>query len=252
MGTFSNTIANAALDAVCRNTALAIAAVYVQLHTGDPGSAGTSNVSGWGSRVQATFGTAATGPTISNTAAVTFSSAPVGANGETITHISLWSASSAGTFLGSDDITSATLATGDNVNFAIGDIDLTLTGDLSDTVAAAILNAVCRNTSYANAAVYVQLHTGAPGSAGTSNVAGNSTRQAVTFGTGAASRAISNTAAPSWSAVGTAETYTYVSIWSASSGGTFLASDQLPGSGYAVTTVDDFSLPVGDIDLTIT
>lgn len=249
MGTFSDGIANSALDALCRNTALAIAAVHVQLHTGAPGSAGTGNVAAWNTRTAATFGTAATGPAISNTAACTFTSAPAV---ETITAVTFWSASTSGTFLGSHTITSATLAIGDNLNFAIGELDLTISGDLSDTAAAAILNAIARNTSYSNAAMYVQLHTGAPGSAGTSNVAGNSTRQAITFGTAAASRAISNTAAPAWTAVGTAETYTYASVWSASTAGTYLGSDQLPGAGYAVTAVDDFSLPIGDIDLTIT
>lgn len=249
MGTFSDGIANSALDALCRNTSLAIAAVYVQLHTGAPGSAGTSNVAAWSTRVQATFGTAAASAAISNTSACTFTSAP---GVETITAVSFWSASTSGTFLGSHTITSATLAIADNLNFAIGELDLTITGDLSTAVCNAILDAVARNTSYANAAVYVQLHTGAPGSAGTSNVAGNSTRQAITFGTAAASRAISNTTAPAWTAVGTAETYTYASIWSASTAGTYLGSDQLSGAGYAVTAVDDFSLPIGDIDLTIT
>jgi hypothetical protein len=99
--------------------------------------------------------------------------------------------------------------------------------------------------------IWVKLHTGDPGSAGTSNAATNATRVQATFGSAAASRAISNTAAVSWTNVSTTETYTHVSLWSASSGGTFLGRDDLSSSA-AVTAGDNFSIPIGDLDLTIT
>ncbi len=121
---------------------------------------------------------------------------------------------------------------------------------LSDTVRNAFLNALCRNTSYANAAVWVQLHTGDPGAAGTSNAAGNTTRQQATFGTVASGGAISNTVAVAWTAVSTTETYAYVSLWSASTSGTFLGSGALTQSK-SVNAGDNFSLPIGDVDLAI-
>jgi len=71
------------------------------------------------------------------------------------------------------------------------------------------------------AAFYVQLHIGDPGAAGTSNVAANTTRKLVTFGSAAAAGAISNTADIEWLAVPNLETYTHVSFWSASGAGTF-------------------------------
>jgi hypothetical protein len=43
MGTFSDLVANSFLDAVARNVSYAEAAVWVKLHLGDPGSAGTTN-----------------------------------------------------------------------------------------------------------------------------------------------------------------------------------------------------------------
>ena len=89
-------------------------------------------------------------------------------------------------------------------------------GTFSDLVANSWLDAVCRNTAYAEAAVYVQLHLGDPGSAGTANPAANTTRQAATFGTGATGRAISNTAAVEWTSVPNTETYTWISLWDAS------------------------------------
>ena len=107
-----------------------------------------------------------------------------------------------------------------------------------------------RATYTANAAVYAKLHTGDPGAAGTNNAATETTRQAVTFGSAAASGAISNTAAVEWTNVAATETVTHVSFWTASSGGTFLGSDDLSSSA-AVTAGDTFRIPVGDLDVTV-
>jgi hypothetical protein len=114
-----------------------------------------------------------------------------------------------------------------------------------------ILDALCRNVSYANAAVWVKLHLGDPGAAGTSNAAANTTRQQGTFGSAAASGAISNTAAIEWTSVPNTETYSHISLWSASSGGTFLGSDDLSSTA-PVTAGDTFRIPVGDLDVTVT
>jgi len=124
-------------------------------------------------------------------------------------------------------------------------------GTFSDTVANEWLDALARNDSYANAAVWVQLHTGDPGSAGTANVAGETDRVQATFGSAASGRAISNTAVIEWLAVSNTETYTWVSLWSASTSGTFLGRDDLSSSA-AVTAGDTFRIPIGDLDLTIT
>lgn len=122
-------------------------------------------------------------------------------------------------------------------------------GTFSDTVANAWLDTL-RNTAAQFAACYVKLHTGDPGSAGTSNAATETTRQAATL-SAAASRATTNSAAIEWTNVSTTETYTWVSLWSASSGGTFLGRDDLSSSA-AVTAGDTFRIPAGDLDLTIT
>ncbi len=125
-------------------------------------------------------------------------------------------------------------------------------GTIADASANQMLDALVGRTTYtANAAFYVKLHIGDPGSAGTSNAAGETTRQVVTFGSAAATRAISNTAAVEWTNVSTSETYTWVSFWTASSGGTFLGRDDLSSSA-AVTAGDTFRIPIGDLDLTIT
>lgn len=122
-------------------------------------------------------------------------------------------------------------------------------GTFADGVANSFLDAFARNVSYANAAVWVKLHTGDPGSAGTSNAATETTRQQATFGSAAASRAISNTAVIEWLNVSTTETYTWISLWTASTAGTFLGRDDLSSSA-AVTAGDTFRIPIGDLDLT--
>jgi len=92
----------------------------------------------------------------------------------------------------------------------------------------------------APAAVYAKLHTGDPGEAGTSNAAGETTRQAVEFGA-ASSGVISLSNSPSWTNVSTSETYSYVSLWDNVSAGNCLGSGALT-SPVAVTAGDTFNL----------
>ncbi len=108
-----------------------------------------------------------------------------------------------------------------------------------------MLDALLRNVSYAVAAAWVKLHIGDPGAAGTSNAAGETTRKQVTCGTSAASGTISNTAALDWTNVSTSEYYTHFSLWTASTGGTFLASGTITGS--AVGAGNEFVIEIGGL-----
>lgn len=99
---------------------------------------------------------------------------------------------------------------------------------------------------------FAQLHVGAPGAAGTSNPAGETTRSAI--GTLTAAAVVSNVAGKSnsaainWTSVTTAETYSHVSIWSAATSGTFLGSGAITASAVAVG--DNFQIPIGDLTIT--
>lgn len=124
-------------------------------------------------------------------------------------------------------------------------------GVFSDAVVHGWLDALARGTPYDNDEVWLKLHLGDPGAAGTANPAVETTRKQATFGSAAASRAISNTVAAEWTNVSTTETYTWVSMWSASTGGTFLGRDDLSSSA-AVEAGDTFRIPIGDLDLTVT
>lgn len=104
-------------------------------------------------------------------------------------------------------------------------------------------------TSTAPTEVWIQLHTADPGAAGTTAVAGNATRKDLTAAMGtAASGAITNTSAVTWTTgeVDTSEDYTHWSLWTASTVGTFLCSGTMTAN--AVTTGDEFTIPVGDLD----
>lgn len=105
-------------------------------------------------------------------------------------------------------------------------------------------------SSFTVSTPYIQLHTGDPGAAGTSNVAGNATRKLVSFGA-ASGGAIANDAAIEWTTgeVDTSEDYTHWSLWTAATDGTFVLSGTMTAN--AVVSGDEFSIPVGDLDLTL-
>jgi hypothetical protein len=93
------------------------------------------------------------------------------------------------------------------------------------------------------AGTFVQLHTANPGAAGTTAVsAGSATRVAATFNASSAGSALalSGSVGP-WTNGGTSETLTDISVWTASSGGTFLFSVALSASK-AWASGDTFTL----------
>ena len=106
----STAVANSALGTITGTDA-----AYVQLHTGGPGSAGTSNVSSVTTRQATTGWGSASGGSISISGTPTWTSWG-GSNGEVVTDISLWSASSSGTFGFSMTLSSSvTMDTGDSL-----------------------------------------------------------------------------------------------------------------------------------------
>lgn len=102
-------VADAALS-----TIIGTDANYVQLHTGDPGTAGTSNVSSVTTREAVTWGSPSAGSVAASNEPAWTSWA--GTNGETDTDISFWSASTSGTFGMSMQLTSSVVMdTGDSL-----------------------------------------------------------------------------------------------------------------------------------------
>ncbi len=118
-------------------------------------------------------------------------------------------------------------------------------------VANSFLDALGNATNYtAPTGFYVKLHLGDPGAAGAGSPAVETTRQSASMAA-AASGAITNDAAVTWTNVSTSETYSHVSFWSAAAAGTFLGSDDLAVSR-AVTAGDTFTIAIGDLDMSFT
>lgn len=95
-------------------------------------------------------------------------------------------------------------------------------------------------TSYAAAGTYLQLHTGDPGEAGTSNAATETTRKAVSFAA-ASGGSMTSSATVEWTNVAATETYSHWSLWDASSAGNCLWSGGLASSA-SVTAGDTFQI----------
>ncbi len=98
-------------------TFTAPATIFSQIHTsaGDPGSAGTANVSSTTTRQATAFGAASAGSMAATTLPSWTSWA--GTSPETVAHLSLWSASTSGTFYASVALTaSKTVQTGDSLS----------------------------------------------------------------------------------------------------------------------------------------
>lgn len=113
-------LVNAAKNAMLDE--LATVAVFVSLHTADPGTTGTNEVTGGSpayARKAITWNAASAGALDSSNAPVFDVPA-----GTTITHVGLWSASSGGTFYGSFDITDETF--GAQGTYTLSDADVTL------------------------------------------------------------------------------------------------------------------------------
>ena len=129
MSSFSDALEDNVLNHYFRNIAsIGTATVHLSLHTtpgpSDTGGPNELAVANGYARQAITFG-AASGGVISNTGAVSFTAS--GAAWGDIIAVGIWTASTAGTMLAWDGITTATVGDGDTINFAIGQISITLT-----------------------------------------------------------------------------------------------------------------------------
>jgi hypothetical protein len=123
MAGFSDFAEVAVLDAAFNNTSFAGGAtIYMKLHVGDPGDAGTANAATETTRKAVSFGPAGSGA-ISSDSEVQWTSYPAA---EDVTFFSLWDNLTAGNCLFTGTVTANALGIGDTLTFASGDIDLTL------------------------------------------------------------------------------------------------------------------------------
>jgi hypothetical protein len=124
---YSNYLEDKVLDHAFLGSALTQpSAIWVKLHTGDPGEAGTSNAASETTRKQVTSFAAASGGSKASSAAISWTNYPAT---ETISYVSLWDASTAGNCLGSGAVSPSVAMTGPGSNtltIASGSITITL------------------------------------------------------------------------------------------------------------------------------
>jgi len=97
--------------------------------------------------------------------------------------------------------------------------------------------------------VYVKMHIGAPGDAGTTNAAAETDRKQADFGAASAGVA-SNSAEIEWLNVSDTETWSHYSIWDDVSAGNCLLTGALNASR-SLTAGDDAKFAVGALTVTI-
>ena len=118
---------NGWLNALFNATSFNIAQAYIQLHTAEPGAAGTTAVAAETRRMAVSFGApsapAAGVITISNDVQVQYTNI---SGTQDAANYSLWDAATSGNFLGSGVINANAYTAGDTLTFAVGDIDISL------------------------------------------------------------------------------------------------------------------------------
>lgn len=103
-------------------------AVYVSLHTGDPGTAGSNEASGGGyARQSVSFINSGSNPTVAaNGGVIQFPQAS--ASWGTVTHFGIWSAATGGSYLGGEAVDeSKAIGVGDVARWDVG--TLTVSAD---------------------------------------------------------------------------------------------------------------------------
>lgn len=121
---------------------------------------------------------------------------------------------------------------------------------ISNYLEVALLDAVTNSTAYDNAGgMFVKLHIGDPGEAGTSNAAGETTRKQLTNAASSAG-VFTSVNDLAWTNVSTSETISHVSVWDDVSAGNCLWVGALTASK-ALIAGDSFTIPTGSFTLTL-
>jgi hypothetical protein len=119
-----------------------------------------------------------------------------------------------------------------------------MTVGLSATTANGIVDGIGSGT------IYVKLHTADPGASGATAASANTTRVQSTRASASAGSSAQSGTAPSWASWASgSETISHISLWTASTAGTFLGSAALTASK-AVANGDTLTLSTLTIALT--
>ena len=120
---------------------------------------------------------------------------------------------------------------------------------LSSFLADKFLDAVGNANAYSATNVYVKLHVGDPGSAGTSNPATETTRKIASF-SAASAGVLTTDAALTWTNIAGSEDATFFSVWDNLTAGNFLFSGTISGNAY--TAGDTYVIESGSLTASLT
>jgi hypothetical protein len=118
----------------------------------------------------------------------------------------------------------------------------------SSYLADNLLDAVGNAAAFSVADVYVQLHVGDPGAAGTSNVATETTRQSASF-SAASAGVLTTDAALNWVNILGSQDATFFSVFDSATAGNFLFSGVISGNPY--TAGDTYTIEAGSLTATL-
>lgn len=117
---YSNLAENAINEAICNNTPLAVAQLYLKLHVGDPGEDCTANPAVETTRKSVSFGASAAGTALNDALVGPWTNV---AATEVYSHASLWDAAVAGNPWMYGALTIAkSIGAGDSFDFAVGEV----------------------------------------------------------------------------------------------------------------------------------
>lgn len=119
---------------------------------------------------------------------------------------------------------------------------------LSPFVANGWLDALGNSTPFSVGAVWVQLHVGDPGAAGTANPATETARRQVSFAAASGASLVSD-ADVSWVNISGGQDAEFFSAWSAATTGNFLFSGTIVSDAY--TAGDTFTIPSGSLSVSL-
>lgn len=111
------------------------------------------------------------------------------------------------------------------------------------------LDALGNDTAFAVTSCFVQLHVGDPGTAGTANVATETTRKAIPFAA-ASNGTMASNADITWTNISGSQDATYFTAWDGITGGTFLFSGTITGNAY--TAGDTYTIASGSLTTSLT
>lgn len=96
---------------------------------------------------------------------------------------------------------------------------------------------------------WIKLHTAAPGAAGTTNAATETTRKQVTWAA-ASGGSVANSVAVTWTSIAGSQDATHFSAWTASTAGTFGFSGTITANAYVAG--DDYTVAISGLTVSVT